>query len=123
MAESEKNRKSTPTALRQRRMRQNDKERGINHLKLRITRAENSLVDAVRAEMSMSRNEATMALFLAAAKDLGIDTKAEKPEITSIKMTKGSDASKLLAELVELSGSSANCVITKALSAYRHSFV
>lgn len=122
MAENESNNVSQ-TTLRQRRMRGRDKERGINHLKLRVTRTENDAIDAVRAEMSMSRTEATVALFLAAAQELGLDTKADKPEITSIKMTKGSDACKLLTELVELSGSSANSVITKALSAYRHSFV
>lgn len=103
-------------------MRSNDRERGIHNLKLRITSSENDLVDAVRAQMSMSRTEATIALYLAAAKDLGIDAVAEKPTVTSIRMTKGSESATLLNELVELAGCSANSVLTKALTAYRQSF-
>lgn len=70
----------------------------------------------------MSRTEAAITLFVSAAKDLGIEYQGEKPVVTSVRMTKGSEASKLLNELVELTGSSANCVLTKALTSYRQSF-
>lgn len=113
----------SPTTLRQRRLRDKDKERGINHLKLRITQPENDLLDSVRARMSMTRTEATMFLFHEAAKEHGIKLLDEPPAITSVRMTKDSDAAKLLNELVELSGFSASLVLTKALTSYKQLFV
>jgi hypothetical protein len=107
------------STLRQRRLRERDRTKGIRNVKLRCTANESNVIDAVSANHSMGRAEMCVTLFILEAQRLKIPTVCEKPEIKALRLEQSSEATALLRELVELTGSTPSAIVTVALEKMR----